>query len=115
MTPRSRSLPLRLCASRAVTMPIRFARLPPEGKLPPEAFGYPKASGGNLTSGGSLANLIGIVTARDAHNLKGRDLERGVIYLTHQAHHSIDKAIRIAGLKECVVRHIPLDAGYRMN
>lgn len=77
-------------------------------------IGYPKTSGGNLTSGGSLANLIGIVTARDQHNLKGKDLERSVIYLTHQAHHSIDKALRIAGLKECVVRHIPLDAGYRM-
>lgn len=78
-------------------------------------IGYPKTSGGNLTSGGSLANLIGIATARDEHNLKGRDLERSVIYLTHQAHHSIDKAIRIAGLKECVVRHIPLDTGYRMK
>lgn len=79
-----------------------------------EAIGYPKTAGGNLTSGGSLANLIGIATARDKHNLKGKDLERSVIYLTHQAHHSIDKAIRIAGLKECVVRHIPLDSAYRM-
>lgn len=77
--------------------------------------GYPDTSGGNLTSGGSLANLIGIATARDAHNLKGRDLERSVIYMTDQAHHSIEKALRIAGLKECVVRHIPLDTGYRMN
>ena len=78
-------------------------------------IGYPKTSGGNLTSGGSLANLIGIVTARDAHDLKGRDLERSVIYLSKQAHHSNDKAIRIAGLKECIVRYIPLDAGYRMK
>ena len=78
-------------------------------------IGYPKNAGGNLTSGGSLANLIGIVTARDQFNLKGRDLEKTVIYLTEQAHHSIDKAIRIAGLKECIVRHVPLDEGYRMK
>jgi glutamate/tyrosine decarboxylase-like PLP-dependent enzyme len=78
-------------------------------------IGYPKTSGGNLTSGGSLANLIGIVTARDAFHLKGKDLEKSVIYLSTQAHHSIDKAIRIAGLKECVVRYIPLDEGYRMK
>jgi aromatic-L-amino-acid decarboxylase len=78
-------------------------------------IGYPKTSGGNLTSGGSLANLIGIVTARDAFDLKGRDLEKAVIYLSKQAHHSVDKAIRIAGLKECVVRYIPLDEGYRMK
>ena len=35
--------------------------------------------------------------------------------MSTQAHHSIDKAIRIAGLKECVVRYIPLDEGYRMK
>ena len=78
-------------------------------------IGYPKTSGGNLTSGGSLANLIGIVTARDAFDLRGKDLEKSVIYLSTQAHHSIDKAIRIAGLKECVIRYIPLDEGYRMK
>ncbi|HEY6953446.1 MAG TPA: aminotransferase class V-fold PLP-dependent enzyme [Bacteroidota bacterium] len=77
-------------------------------------IGYPGTSGGTLTSGGSLANLIGVVTARDEHDLKGRDLERSVIYLTDQTHHSIDKAIRIAGLKECLVRRIPLDNSYRM-
>ena len=78
-------------------------------------IGYPKTAGGNLTSGGSLGNLIGIVTARDEFDIKGKDLERSVIYLSKQAHHSNDKAIRIAGLRECIVRYIPLDAGYRMK
>jgi glutamate/tyrosine decarboxylase-like PLP-dependent enzyme len=58
---------------------------------------------------------MGIVTARDAHNLKAKDFERSVIYLTQQAHHSIDKAIRIAGLKECVVRYVPVDEKFRMR
>jgi glutamate/tyrosine decarboxylase-like PLP-dependent enzyme len=80
-----------------------------------DLVGYPRESGGNLTSGGSIANLMGIVTARDAHNLKARDFERSVIYLTQQAHHSIDKAIRIAGLKECVVRYVPVDEKFRMR
>ena len=78
-------------------------------------IGYPTTAGGNLTSGGSIANLIGIVAARDAHNLKPKDIERSVIYLTQQAHHSIDKAIRIAGLNECIVRYIPIDTRYRMD
>jgi aromatic-L-amino-acid decarboxylase len=77
--------------------------------------GYPKNSGGNLTSGGSIANLISLVAAREAHQLKARDIERSVIYLTTQAHHSIDKAIRIAGLKDCVIRYVPIDAKYRMD
>jgi glutamate/tyrosine decarboxylase-like PLP-dependent enzyme len=77
--------------------------------------GYPKTSAGNLTSGGSIANLIGIVTARDAKNLKAKDFEKSVIYLSEQVHHSVDKAIRIAGLKECVWRYVPLDENYRMK
>lgn len=80
-----------------------------------DAAGMPDDAGGDLTSGGSIANLIGIVTARDAHDLRARDLEKTVIYMTRQAHHSVDKAIRIAGLRESVVRYIDLDARYRMN
>ncbi len=78
-------------------------------------IGYPGAAVGNLTSGGSIANLIGIVTARDAHNLQSRDFHRAVVYLSEQVHHSVDKALRIAGLKECVIRYIPLDEKYRMR
>ncbi len=80
-----------------------------------EIIDYPKDSVGNLTSGGSVANLIGIVTARDAHNLKAQDFEKSVIYLSEQVHHSVNKAIRIGGLKECVIRHISLDRKYRMQ
>ncbi len=80
-----------------------------------EIVGYPKGSGGNLTSGGSIANLIGIVVARDAHNLKAKDFEKSVIYLTSQVHHSVDKAIRIAGLKESIIRYVPMDKQYRME
>ena len=77
--------------------------------------GYPATAGGNLTSGGSIANLSGIVAARDAFGLKPKDVERSAIYLTAQAHHSIDKAIRVAGLKECPVRYVPMDQNHRMN
>jgi len=77
--------------------------------------GYPATAVGNLTSGGSIANLIGIVTAREGHQLKAKDVERSVIYQTQHVHHSVDKAIRIAGLKECVIRLVPMDERYRMN
>ncbi len=79
-----------------------------------EIVGYPTDAAGNLTSGGSLANLIAIVTARDARNVKSENMTRSVIYLSKQAHHSIDKAIRIAGLGECIIRHLPLDEKYRI-
>lgn len=80
-----------------------------------EVVGFPKNCGGNLTSGGSLANLMGIVTARDAKNISSKNIAQSVIYLTKQVHHSVDKAIRIAGLSECVVRHVPMDEKHKMD
>ena len=77
--------------------------------------GYPETSVGNLTSGGSIANLVGIVTARDAQGIAARDVDRSVVYLTTHVHHSVDKALRIAGLGTAVVRHVPMDARYRMD
>uniref|UniRef100_UPI004047E22A pyridoxal phosphate-dependent decarboxylase family protein n=2 Tax=Roseivirga sp. TaxID=1964215 RepID=UPI004047E22A len=80
------------------------------GKL----IGYTGRFGGNLTSGGSIANLIAISTARDAKKLKGKDLETTVIYTTQQTHHSLQKAIKLCGLAECVLRIIELDEHYRI-
>lgn len=80
-----------------------------------EVVGYPAGTLGNLTSGGSIANLIGIVAARDESGIRAADYARSVIYLTDQAHHSVDKAIRIAGLGEAVVRTVPTDDHHRMS
>ena len=80
-----------------------------------ELIGYPEGSLGNLTSGGSIANLIAIVTARDKKQIRARDVENAVIYLTEQVHHCVQKAIRIAGLNESVIRYIPMDENYRMS
>lgn len=77
--------------------------------------GYPVPATGNLTSGGSIGNLIGIVTARDAQGVRAADVPRAVIYLTSHVHHSVAKAIRIAGLGEAIVRHVPMDGRHRMD
>jgi len=78
-------------------------------------MGYPDNAAGNLTSGGSIANLMALVTAREAHNIKARNFDKSVIYLSEQAHHSILKAIRIAGLSEAPLRYIPLDEKLRLS
>jgi aromatic-L-amino-acid decarboxylase len=78
--------------------------------------GYPlERAGGDLTSGGSIANLSAIVTAREAHALRCGDIPRRVVYLTAHTHHSVHKALRIAGLAECVQRNVAMDAGGRMD
>ena len=81
-----------------------------------EIFGFPaETSGGSLTSGGSIANLIAIVTARDSVNLKSKKFQKAVFYITEQAHHSVYKAVKIAGLGDAVIREIPMDLHFRMN
>jgi glutamate/tyrosine decarboxylase-like PLP-dependent enzyme len=77
--------------------------------------GYPPTAGGDLTSGASIANLEGIVTARDAAGIHSADVPRSVVYLTSQTHHCIEKALRVSGLGECVVRRVELDDGMRMR
>ena len=80
-----------------------------------DLVGYPASAAGDLTSGGSIANLVGIVTAREACGLKARDFEKAVVYLGAQTHHAVDKALRIAGLKESVKRFVSLDDRHRMR
>lgn len=80
-----------------------------------ELAGYPKGSVGNLTSGGSIANLAAIVTARDHMQITSEKIKKAVIYLSPEVHHCVFKAIRIAGLGECVIRHLQLDEGYRIK
>jgi len=78
-------------------------------------IGYPATAAGDFTSGGSLANLTAIVTAREAHQLKAVDYPKAVVYLSSQTHHSVVKGLMIAGMKECIVRHIQLDQNFRMR
>lgn len=79
-----------------------------------DLVGYPEGAAGNLTTSGSLANMIAIVVARDGRNIRSADVPRSVIYLSKQTHHSVDKAIRVAGLGECVLRYLELDTRLRI-
>lgn len=78
-------------------------------------FQFPKNSVGNLTSGGSIANLIALTSARDKHKIKGAKIEKSVIYLSEQVHHCIQKAIKIIGLEDIIIRYIELDEFHRMK
>lgn len=75
-------------------------------------FGLPPTSEGLLLSGGSLANLTAIVCARDAG---GFDPARSVAYMSERAHHSLPKALHIAGVPDSCVRVVPTDAQQRID
>ena len=80
-----------------------------------DLVGYAPTAAGSIASGGSIANLTAIATARDAFGLKGADYRGAVVYLTSQAHHCIDKALRIAGMRETTLRYIDMDSKWRMR
>ncbi len=80
-----------------------------------DLVGYPAGAAGNLASGGSIANLTAIGAAREAHGLRAAHFASSVVYLTTQAHHCIDKALRIAGMGESPIRRVAMDDGYRMQ
>ncbi|MDX1672649.1 MAG: pyridoxal-dependent decarboxylase, partial [Balneolaceae bacterium] len=69
----------------------------------------------NLTSGGSIANLIAVVTARDAAGLQSTAFEKAVIYTTGQVHHCADKSFHVAGMKDAVIRRVPMDGRFRIR
>ncbi len=80
-----------------------------------DLMGYPETAAGNLTSGGSVAHLIAITAAREAYQLKAKDYHRVVIYVSSQTHHSVLKALTVAGMREAEIRYIPVDKAYHMQ
>jgi aromatic-L-amino-acid decarboxylase len=76
-------------------------------------MGFPETAGGLFTTGGSMATFSAIVCAREHH--LGSDMRRGVLYTSDQAHHSVAKSARLAGIMPDRVRAIRSDAQYRLD
>ena len=73
-------------------------------------LGYPKGAGGLFTSGGSAANLLAVVAAREAAG----NPQRGVVYVSDQAHGSVGRAARIAGIDPARIRVLATDDEFRI-
>ncbi|MCX6545249.1 MAG: aminotransferase class V-fold PLP-dependent enzyme [Acidobacteria bacterium] len=76
-------------------------------------MGFPETARGLLTTGGSMAGFNAILCARERD--LGDDIRRGVLYTSTHAHHSIEKAARLAGIRPDRIRLIPVDAAFRMR
>ncbi len=74
---------------------------------------YPEDARGLLTTGGSMANFIGLVTAR--RERLPEDFLAGMIYVSEQAHHCVQKGAMLAGFPLGNVRTIPSDENFRMR
>ena len=74
---------------------------------------FPASTAGLLTVGGSMATFNAMLCARERH--LGPDLRPGVAYVSTQAHHSVFKAAKLAGIMPDRVRRIPVDDQFRMR
>jgi aromatic-L-amino-acid decarboxylase len=78
-----------------------------------EIAGYPPEARGIFTSGGSLSALTAVITAR--HERLPENFLSGVLYVSDQTHHSIEKCARLAGFPARNVRRIPTDDLFRIR
>lgn len=87
-----------------------------------EILGYPNKASGLLVSGGSVANLIGIVVARNTKSQinvreKGLQTSNGklVLYCSSETHFSVQKSVELLGLGSDSIRKIPVDDDFQIN
>ena len=76
-------------------------------------MGFPAETRGLFTTGGSMATFNAIVCARERY--LGAEIRRGVLYTSDQAHHSVLKSSKLAGVMPDRVRAIESDDRYRMR
>ena len=74
---------------------------------------FPAEARGLFTAGGSMATFNAIVCARE--RLLGAEIRRGVLYASDQAHHSVLKSAKLAGVMPDRVRAIESDQRYRLR
>lgn len=75
--------------------------------------GFPPEARGLLTSGGSMSNLIALVTAR--RERLPEDFLKGMLYVSDQTHHSVQKSAILAGFPAANVREVPSDERFRLR
>ena len=75
--------------------------------------GFPESGGGVFVSGGSIANLTGLVTARQV--MLAGEMAGAVVYSSAQAHSSNWKNLRILGFQPEQIRLVPVDERLRLD
>jgi len=76
-------------------------------------MGFPADGRGLFTTGGSMATFNGILCARERY--LGADIRPGVLYTSDQAHHSVLKSAKLAGIMPDRVRAIESDDRFRVR
>jgi len=84
-------------------------------------FGFPESATGLFVTGTSVANLVGVLVARDtelgcATRCAGVGAERRLVaYASEAVHGCVAKALDIAGIGSDALRRVAVDARYRID
>ncbi len=84
-------------------------------------FGFPEGASGLFVNGASMANLIGVLVARDTElGFETRCVGVGsgprlTAYASEAVHGCIGRALDIAGIGSDALRRIPMDSRYRID
>ena len=81
----------------------------------PDAFRSDSEGGGVIQDTASSAALCALVAARERAAEAGVPIDRMVVYTSNQAHSSIEKAVRIAGLGVERLRLLAVDELFRLR
>jgi aromatic-L-amino-acid decarboxylase len=81
----------------------------------PAAFRSDGPGGGVIQDSASSAVLVALVAARERARQAGARLEDLTVYASTQAHSSVEKAMRVAGLGVDQLRLLPVDAAYALR
>src|SRR2546423_10502773 len=74
--------------------------------------GLPKTARGLFVSGGSMANLTGLVAARNAL-LRDR-IDKATVYFSDQTHSSVQRPLHVMGFLREQMRKLPSDENFRL-
>lgn len=74
---------------------------------------FPETAGGLFLSGGSAANLTGLALARQ-RRLGGCN-QKAVVYGSHQAHSSVERALRVLGFRSDQFSKLETDGAFRLS
>ncbi len=74
--------------------------------------GFPQSAKGLFVSGGTMANVTALAVARKV--MLDDRLENALVYLSDQAHSSLEKALRVLGFLPDQIRRIASDENYRL-
>ena len=86
-----------------------------------QMLGYPANASGLLLSGGSMANITGLLVARNSASEKIKAEGVGALpgqltaYCSIETHNCLVKAMEVIGLGNQQLRKIPTDSNYRIN